>query len=97
MSQFLVIPEVSSPVMYCSWQVHIIPYNFVESQSLCDISLILTYPQVDIMTLHHISIVKNNPYVCLWIAFVVFSVFQKKIKIMVSKYVPNHASIQENP
>lgn len=80
--------------MYCSQQVHsplylmadfsafkkkIIPYNFIESQSLCEMSWILTFLQVGIMILHHISII-INPYICHWIVFIVFSVFQKKKK-----------------
>lgn len=53
---------------------HIILLN----QSQCDMSQMLTLLQAGIMTLHQNNIIIDNPYICCWIALVVFSVFQKK-------------------
>lgn len=46
------------------------------------------------MTLFHVGIIINNPCTCSWTSFVVFSVVQKKMKVMssgskVSKNPPN--------
>lgn len=106
--EFSGIHLVSSPVMHCLLEVHIplylitdlaafgknYPLPLFDSQSLCGVSVRLTLLQVDIMTLLHIGIIINNPCTCSWTAFVVFSVFQKKLKVIssrpkVSKKTPN--------